>query len=145
MVLWNQRQHANAFPFGPEEPMRSLAGLVVVLLIAFAGYKLFFNQLQATGSSQPNHAIDVVGVKNDLIAIAQAERVYQTEHSSYTTLDQLTSSGALSMTKSGRDGYTYSAEASPSSFRIVANCPTATIPGCSSYAIDETMEVRSIP
>jgi hypothetical protein len=125
--------------------MRSLAGLVVVLLIVFASYKLFFNQLQATGSAQPTHTVDVAGVKNDLLAIAQAERVYQTEHSSYTTLDQLTSSGALSMTKSGRDGYAYSAEASANSFRIVANCPTATIPGCPSYAIDETMEVRSIP
>ena len=125
--------------------MRSLIGLVVVLAIVFAGYKLFFAQLQATGSAQPTRTIDVVGVKNDLLAIAQAERVYQAEHSSYATMDQLTSSGALSMQKSGRGGYTYSADASPSSFRVIATCPVATAPGCSNYAVDETMEVRSTP
>ena len=125
--------------------MRSLIGLVVVLAIVFAGYKLFFAQLQATGSAQPTRTIDVVGVKNDLLAIAQAERVYQAEHSSYASIDQLTSSGALSMQKSGRDGYTYSADASPNSFRVIATCPATTTPGCSNYAVDETMEVRTTP
>jgi hypothetical protein len=125
--------------------MRGLIGLVIVLAIVFVSYKLFFAQLQATGSAQPTRTIDVVGVKNDLLAIAQAERVYQAEHSSYATIDQLTSSGALSMQKSGRDGFTYSADASPSSFRVIATCPAATTPGCTNYAVDETMEVRSIP
>jgi hypothetical protein len=125
--------------------MRSLIGLVIVLAIVFGAYKLFFGQLQATGGAQPTRTVDIVGVKNDLLAIAQAERVYQAEHSSYATIDQLTSSGALSMQKSGRDGFTYSAEASPSSFRVVATCPAAATPGCSNYAVDETMEVRSIP
>jgi hypothetical protein len=125
--------------------MRSLIGLVITLLIVFVSYKLFFAQLQATGSAQPTRTVDVVGVKNDLLSIAQAERVYQAEHSSYATLDQLTSSGALSMTKSGREGYSYSAEPSANSFRVVANCSAATTPGCVNYSIDETMEVRSTP
>lgn len=125
--------------------MRGLIGLVIVLAIVFVSYKLFFAQLQATGSTQPARTIDVVGVKNDLLAIAQSERVYQAEHSSYATIDQLTSSGALSMQKSGRDGYIYSADTSPSSFRVIATCPAATTPGCTNYAVDETMEVRSIP
>jgi hypothetical protein len=131
--------------FHQEARMRSLIGLVIVLLIVFGGYKLFFAQLQSTGSAQPTRTIDVVGVKNDLLSIAQAERIYQAEHSSYTTLDQLTSSGALSMTKSGRDGYTYNAEGSANNFQVVANCPVATTPGCTNYAIDDTMEVRAIP
>ena len=125
--------------------MRGLIGLVVVLLIVFGTYKLFFAQLQATGSAQPARTIDIVGVKNDLLSIGQAERVYQAEHSSYATIDQLVSSGDLSMQKSGRDGYTYSAEASSNSFRVIATCPATTTPGCSNYAVDETMEVRSIP
>jgi hypothetical protein len=125
--------------------MRGLIGLVIVLLIVFGTYKLFFAQLQATGSAQPTRTIDIVGVKNDLLAIAQAERVYQAEHSSYAAMDQLVSSGDLSMQKSGRDGYTYSAETSPNSFRVIATCPSTTTPGCSNYAVDETMEVRSIP
>jgi len=125
--------------------MRSLIGLFLVLLIVFGAYKLFFAQLQSTGSAAPQRTVDVVGVKNDLIAIAQAERIYQAEHSAYGTLDQLTSSGAMSMAKSGRDGYTYDAEASGNSFRVVAHCPATTNPGCSNYQIDETMDVRTLP
>jgi hypothetical protein len=131
------RHHEEAY-------MRSLVGLVITLLIVFAGYKLFFSQLQATGSAAPARSIDVAGVKGDLIAIAQSERIYQSEHNTYGTLDQLTSSGAMSMSKTGRDGYTYEAEASASSFRVVAHCPAATSPGCTNLAIDETMDVRSV-
>ena len=125
--------------------MRSLLGLVITLLIVFGAYKLFFAQLQSTGSAAPARAIDVAGVKNDLVAIAQAERVYQAEHSAYGTLDQLTSSGAMNMSKTGRNGFTYDAEASAASFRVVAHCPAAANPGCSNYAIDETMNVTTLP
>jgi hypothetical protein len=122
----------------------SLVGLLVVALIAVLAYKFYFSR-QSTGTATPKQTIDVVGVKNDLIAIAQAERVYQAEHNSYGSLGDLTSSGALSMTKSGRAGYTYEAESSSDSFRVIAHCPTATMPGCTSYAIDQTMEIQSAP
>ena len=126
--------------------MRSAAGLLVTLLIVFGTYKLFFAQLQSTtGSAAPTRTIDVVGVKNDLVSIAQSERIYQAEHSTYGTLDQLASSGAMSIAKTGRDGYTYEAESSATSFRVVAHCPAAAMPGCSSYAIDDTMNITTVP
>ena len=123
--------------------MRSLVGLILTLLIVFGTYKLFFAQLQSTGSAAPTRTVDVAGVKNDLVSIAQSERIYQAEHSAYGSLDQLTSSGAMSMAKTGRDGYTYDVEASATSFRVVAHCPAAVTPGCSNYAIDNSMDVRS--
>ena len=123
----------------------SVLGLLVVALIAGLFYKFYFAQGSSAGTTTPAQTIDIVGVKNDLLSIGQAERVYQAEHSSYATIDQLVSSGDLSMQKSGRDGYTYSAEASSNSFRVIATCPATTTPGCSNYAVDETMEVRSIP
>jgi hypothetical protein len=125
--------------------MRSLIGLILTLLIVFGTYKLFFAQLQSTGSAAPTRTVDVAGVKNDLVSIAQAERIYQAEHSTYTTLDQLTSSGAMSMAKTGRDGYTYDVEASATSFRVVAHCPAAANPGCSNYAIDNSMTITVLP
>jgi hypothetical protein len=125
--------------------MRSLVGLLLTLLIIFGVYKLFFAQLKSTGSAAPARTIDVVGVKNDLVSIAQSERTYQAEHSTYGTLDELTSSGAMSMTKKGREGYTYDAEVSTTSFRIVAHCTVAENPGCSNYAIDDTMNVTTVP
>ena len=63
--------------------MRNMIGLVVTLLIVFAGYKMFFTQMQsASGGSAPAQSISSTGAKNDLIAIAQAERLYQAEHGS---------------------------------------------------------------
>jgi hypothetical protein len=125
--------------------VRNLIGLLVVLVIVFISYKVYFSQLQSTGSGSPARAIDVVGVENDLLAIAQAERTYQAEQSSYASLGELTSSGRLAMSKSGRGGYTYEIETSADSFRVVARCPEATSPGCTNYAVDNTMEVHAAP
>jgi hypothetical protein len=121
----------------------SLIGLLVVALIAVLGYKFYFEKAQSTaGTATPMQTIDIVGVKNDLIAIAQAERAYQAEHGSYASLADLNSSGAMAMTKSSRDGYTYDVETSPSTFRVFTHCPTAVQPGCQNWSIDQTMEVQ---
>jgi hypothetical protein len=124
----------------------SLASILVVALIVGLIYKYYFTQGPEAGAmSHPQQTIDVIGVKNDLLAIAQAERVYQTEHNSYGSLDDLVSSGAMALRKTGRDGYTYEAEASTDSFRVVASCPSATVPGCTSYVIDQNMELQPAP
>ncbi len=128
--------------------MRSLGGLVgllAVALIAGLVYKYYLSQPVGPGTATPVEAIDITGVKNDLVAIAQAERMYQAEHGSYASLDELTTSGAMTMKRSGRSGYTYEAETSDQGFRVIARCPAATAPGCSSYAIDQSMEVRTAP
>ncbi|MGA7840149.1 MAG: hypothetical protein WCA34_04485 [Candidatus Acidiferrales bacterium] len=123
--------------------MKSLAGLLIVALLAALVYKYYFSSLQSAGSGTPAQTIDIVGVKNDLLGIAQAERAHQAEHGSYASLDELISSGELTMTRSGRNGYTYSVETSDQSFRAIAHCPTATFPGCSNYAVDQSMEVQA--
>ena len=123
--------------------MKSLAGLLIVALLAALVYKYYFSSLQSAGSGTPAQTIDIVGVKNDLLGIAQAERAHQAEHGSYASLDELISSGELTMKRSGRNGYTYSVETSDQSFRAIAHCPTATFPGCSNYAVDQSMEVQA--
>lgn len=122
--------------------MRNVIGLLVVALIVGVAYKYFFAKLESPQIATPNQVINVVGVKNDLLAIAQAERAYQAEHGSYASLDELTSSGALTMARSGRAGYTYEIQSSAAGFRVVAHCPAATNPGCSDWAVDQTMEVQ---
>ena len=93
--------------------MRTVIGLLVVATIVLLSYKLYFSQMRTEGGTgSPVEAIDVVGVKNDLLAIAQAERAYQAEHGSYASYDQLLSSGTLTMRKPGRDGYTSDVETS---------------------------------
>ena len=127
--------------------MRSLGGLIGLLVAVLIGgliYKFYFTQ-QSAGTATPIQTIDVVGVKNDLLAIAQSERAYQAEHGSYASLDDLVSSGAMSMAKRGRDGYTYDVETSADGFRAVAHCPSTTSPGCTNYSVDQTMEVQAAP
>ncbi|MGA8221947.1 MAG: hypothetical protein WB780_09870 [Candidatus Acidiferrales bacterium] len=125
--------------------MGRVVGLLVVMVIAGLIYKFYFAKLQSEGAGTPTQAISVVGVKNDLLQIAQAERIYQAEHSTYGTLEELVSGGGLSISKSGRDGYTYEVEASTESFRVTAQCPAATSPGCTNFAVDQNMEVKAAP
>ena len=94
--------------------------------------------------------ISLVGVKNDLISIAQAERMYYTANGSYTDLQTLSSSGTMNITRTSRDGYTYSAEASGNSFTVtaaysappVSNPTHVTPPHFPTFTIDQTMEVH---
>lgn len=125
--------------------MGRVLGLLVVGVIVALSYKLYFSHLQSIGTGSPAQAINVVGVKNDLIAIAQAERAYQAEHGSYASLDQLTSGGAMTMVKSGRDGYSYDVETSSAGFRAVAHCPASASLGCTNWVVDQNMEVRPAP
>lgn len=126
----------------------SIISLVIVAAIGLVIYKVYFAQLQATPGAEaaaPTRIVDVVGVKNDLLAIAQAERIYQAQHGSYGSMSDLTSSGAMALSKPGRDGYTYEVETSANSFHVVARCSAAAIPECTNYAVDDTMEVQPAP
>lgn len=124
----------------------TLVGLLVVATVVGFVYKYYFSRSQqAAPVSHPTQTIDVIGVKNDLLGIAQAERIYQTEHNSYGSVDDLVSSGAMAIKKPGRDGYTYEAKVSPDGFLIIAHCPSASLPGCTNYVIDQTMEVQPAP
>jgi hypothetical protein len=125
--------------------MKGFVGLLVVLVLTLLIYKFYFTSgQQAMGPGGPTQTIDLMGVKSDLIAIGQAERIYQAQHNAYGSMDDLVSSGAMAYKKTGRQGYTYESEASTDSFRITARCTTPTMPGCTNFAIDQTMEVTSV-
>jgi hypothetical protein len=96
--------------------------------------------------------ISVVGVKNDLISIAQAERMYYTQNGSYADLSTLSSSGAMNITRTSRDGYTYIAEPAANAFTVtatytappVSNPAGVTPPHFPTFTIDQTMEVHQL-
>lgn len=126
--------------------MRGLVGLLITALIVVLGYWYFVSKTRSSGvPDTPAQVISTVGVQNDLLSIAQAERIYWTAHGSYASLDELYSSGTLAAKKSGRAGYTYSAETSSGGFTVTARCDTTATPGCSSFAVDQSMQVHSIP
>jgi hypothetical protein len=126
--------------------MRGLVGLLITVLIVVLGYWYFASRTQSSGvPGTPAEVISTVGVQNDLLSIAQAERIYWAGHSSYASLDELYSSGALAARKSGRAGYTYSAETSSDNFTVTAHCDATATPACTSFAVDQSMQVHSIP
>jgi len=124
--------------------MRGLAGVLIVALFAGVFYKYYWSNLQSTGAATPAQVLDIVGVKNDLMGIAMAERAYSAEHGTYASLDELISSDQLIMKSTTHNGYTYSVDTGNQTFRAIAHCPTTTNPGCIDLMVDESMEVQAL-
>jgi len=119
----------------------ALLGLIIAVGVVYFLVKSQFTQ-GPTGGAPPQQTIDVVGVKNDLLAIAQAERVYLASHGTYASLEQLQQDGALQFSGTNRRGYNYTAEISGGEhFRIVATPADPAKAGWPTLAIDDTMQV----
>ena len=119
----------------------SVLGLLIVLAIVWMVIKTQFTQ-GPTGGAPPKQVIDVVGVKTDLLAIAQAERLYLTSHGSYATLDHLQQEGEISFAGANRRGYNYTADvADGQHFKITAAPSDPAKIGWPALSIDENMEV----
>ncbi len=128
---------------------RSLIATLLALVIALGIYYLYVKRLQPVGTgSVPMQAISLTGVQNDLLAIAQAERSYFTQHGSYANLGELTADGTLTMPRSGRGGYTYSVETTASGFTVLArySAQPGDPPGLRypTITVDQTMQVRQV-
>src|ERR1700747_2670880 len=100
-----------------------MIGFVFAALVVIAIFYYYLKQAPPGPGMVATQAITTTGVEMDLNAIAQAERTYFAQNGSYAGLDQLTSSGALTMARSGRDGYTYSIETSGNGFTVSARHP----------------------
>lgn len=126
--------------------MRALLALIIAVVIVFAAWKVYMSRAISEGpdgSTVPTQAISLSGVKNDLNAIAQAERRWFAEKGSYASLEELTSSGALSLTRPERDGYTYTIETTSNSFTVTARHPATPGVHWPAVTIDQTMEIRT--
>src|SRR5438445_11446325 len=89
-----------------------MVGLLFAALIAIGIYYYYLKQAAPAPGMVATQAISTTGVAMDLNAIAQAERMYFAQNGSYADLGRLTSSGALTIARTGRDGYTYAIETS---------------------------------
>jgi hypothetical protein len=128
--------------------MKKVGGLLGVVIALGIGYFIFKSQVsqlpQGPGGSAapPKQIIDTLGVKNDLIAIAQAERLYLAANGSYATVDQLQQDGSIAFSGTGRRGYNYVAEIDDGQhFKITATPADPAKDGWPKLAIDETMQV----
>lgn len=128
--------------------MKKVGGLLGVVIALGIGYFIFKSQVTQLpqgpggGAAPPKQIIDVVGVKNDLIAIGQAERLYLASNGSYATVDQLQQDGSITFSGTGRRGYNYVAEINDGQhFKITATPADPAKEGWPTLTIDETMQV----
>jgi hypothetical protein len=123
---------------------RAFGFLSLIAVVAVGSY-IYMRQTQgvmSAGSSNPTATVDLIGVRNDLLAIAQAERSHAATQGSYVSIEALRSQGDLSMTRDNRGPYNYSAEITDSSFRIVATYSGPEGSGMpQTLSVDQSMQV----
>ncbi len=121
---------------------RAFGFILVVTVVAMGGY-LYTKQAKSVTSvgSNPQTTVEVTGVRNDLLAIANAERRYFASNGKYVSLDELRTGGDISVP--ARPNYTYSAQTTESTFKIIAvySGPDAKAP--KRITVDETMAIRT--
>ncbi len=127
--------------------MTRMFGFVGLLIALAIGFYLYTKQTQtassATGAATPRAAIDVAGVRNDLIAFANAEKQQYALEGKYLSLDELRAKGTV-LPADRRGPYSYSADVSGASFRITATYSGPEMAGApKSLSIGETMQIRT--
>ena len=116
-------------------------GTVVTLAIGMYIYSLQVKTLTpGAGSGNPEDVVNIAGVKNDLIGIANAERGYMATEGKYASLDELKAGNYISM-KAERRPYVYDVETTSSSFRATATRTTKGAPA--QLWITESMQVEA--
>ena len=128
------------------ERMGRALGFISLIIVMAIGAYIYMRQTQGVmtaGTSNPTATVDLIGVKNDLLAIAQAERSHSAMHGSYVSIAELRSQGELTMSRDNRGPYNYSAEVSESSFHIIATYSGPEGSGMpKTISIDQSMEIR---
>jgi len=127
--------------------MSRLFGFLSVVIVMAIGMYIYSQQVQgasaAAGANNPQAAINITGVKSDLISIASAERRYYATEGKYASLVELISTNYVSVARQ-RPPYSYSVETSSNSFRVVAtrsgDSPSGTP---STLSVDENMEFQT--
>jgi len=120
--------------------MASIAGLLVALGGGYFVYNSYFTRA-GLERTPPQEQIDVIGIRAQLQAIGQAERLYVVAHGAYGTLEQLQQDGSASIGTPQR-GYIFSVEPNGSqSFTAVATPEDANKAGWPTLALDATMQI----
>jgi hypothetical protein len=118
-------------------------GFIALVVVVGAGAYIYMHQAQSLSgvAGNPLTAVDVTGVRNDLMAMAGAERRYFATNSKYATLDDLRTNGDIHIPS--RENYSYSAQTSDVGFKIIAvySGPDSKAP--KRIVIDETMSMTT--
>src|SRR2546423_15544038 len=127
---------------------RSL-GFIGLIIVVAIGAVIYMRQVHsaspaaAEGGGNPRSTIDIAGVKNDLLGIAQAERAHMASQGKYVSIDELVAAGELDMARTHRGNWMYAATTSDSGFKVTATYGGDASGGTPTRVVgDEKMQVR---
>lgn len=116
-------------------------GTIVTMAIGMYIYSLQVKAIDPTAASANKMEIaTIAGVKNDLIAIGNAERGYMASEGKYASFEELTSGNYLTI-KGERPPYIYDVEVNSGSFRATATRTTKGAPA--QLWITDSMQVQA--
>ncbi len=128
--------------------MRALAAVLIAAALLFGVYHFYLKKMPVTDEgTAPTQAISLTGVRSDLLQIAQAERSHIALTGRCALLDELISSQSISMTRTERDGYSYSVECAGAEFTASARhlpSPAGSPIRYPNLAIDATMQIHEV-
>lgn len=117
-------------------------GMIGLLAVLAVGYYIYSAQIRQTPDhTPPARQINRVAVRQDLLSLAEAERIYMATHGRYAGLEELRRSGEVNPLPAGRQGYVYEDEVDGAAhFRITAK-PVDDSSELPTLSIDETMQI----
>jgi hypothetical protein len=127
--------------------MGRLSGFIGVVIVLAVGMYVYSRQAQsssaAAGANTPKAAINITGVRSDLISIATAERRYFASEGKYASFDELISTNYITVARQ-RPPYTYEVQTSSGGFRVVATRSGDDTSGTpAQLSVDENMQFQT--
>jgi len=122
-------------------------GFLSVVIVMAVGMYVYSRPAQsssaAAGANSPKAAINITGVRSDLISIATSERRYFATEGKYASLDELVEGHYVTVLRQ-RPPYTYEVQTSSSGFRVVATRSGDSASGTpAQLSVDENMEFQT--
>jgi hypothetical protein len=124
--------------------MGRVLGFGGVLVVAGIVLYLYSAQIKSDSAvagqaGNPKAVASVIGVQNDLVSFANAERGYFASEGHYGSMDDLTAGKYITISKE-RPPFTYDIETTSSGFQVTATRSDGGLPA--KLTIDETMQVQ---
>ena len=128
--------------------MKTFVSLLVGVGLVCGVYILYLKRIPTVAEGTvATQAVSLTGVKMDLLQIAKAEHNSIGVDGHCMSLDELLSSGSMSLSRSERDGYSYSVECSGNDFIATARhapAPAGSPVRYPTMSIDQSMQVREV-
>src|SRR5271165_5491359 len=102
--------------------MGKIFGFLSLVIVMGVGMYIYSKEVQtsstAAGANNPKAAVNIAGVKGDLLSIARSERQYYATEGKYASFEELVSSNYMGVSRQ-RPPYSYEIQTSSSGFRVV--------------------------